>query len=81
VPVRSVKVALNSKDVGPSSDVEGVLAVSPQDGGTRLHWTADGTHLVGLLTTVPKGLVRSAAQKVIAEVLDALPAKRAEAGQ
>jgi carbon monoxide dehydrogenase subunit G len=75
VPDSLVRVTLRSKGIGSSSDVEGVLTLTPQDGGTRLHWTADVTRLGGLLKAVPSGLIRGAAQKVINDVWDNVQAK------
>ncbi len=79
-PDRSVKIALHSKGVGSTSEVETVATLAPQDGGTRLHWAADVTQLGGLLKMIPQGLIRGAAQKVIGEVLNGVQAKvRSEA--
>jgi carbon monoxide dehydrogenase subunit G len=75
VPETSVRVSLRSKGIGSSSDVETVLTLTPQEGGTRLHWAADVTRLGGLLKAVPSGLIRGAAQKVIGEVWDNVEAK------
>ena len=78
VPDSSVRVSLRSKGIGSSSDVEAVLTLAPQDGGTRLHWTADVTRLGGLLKAVPSGLIRGAAQKVITDVWNNVEAKLKE---
>jgi carbon monoxide dehydrogenase subunit G len=75
VPESAVRVALRSKGVGSSSDVETALTLTAQEGGTRLHWAADVTRLGGLLKAVPSGLIRGAAQKVIGEVWDNVEAK------
>jgi carbon monoxide dehydrogenase subunit G len=68
VPESSVRLTLFSKGIGSTSDVEAVLRLTPQDQGTRIHWTADVKQLGGLLKAVPKGLIGAAAQKVIADV-------------
>jgi carbon monoxide dehydrogenase subunit G len=75
VPDSSVRVALRSKGIGSSSDVEATLTLTPQDGGTRLHWAADVTRLGGLLKAVPSGLIRGAAQKIITDVWNNVEAK------
>jgi carbon monoxide dehydrogenase subunit G len=64
----SVRLALHSKAIGASSDVEAVLAMTPNEGGTALHWTAEVKTLGGLLKMVPQGLIRGAAQSVIDDV-------------
>ena len=53
------------------SPAERGLALTPQDSGTRVHWTADVKDLGGLLKAVPRGLVQAAAQKVIADAWEA----------
>jgi carbon monoxide dehydrogenase subunit G len=75
VPESRVRVTLHSKGIGTSSDVETALTLTPQEGGTQLHWVADVTRLGGLLKAVPSGLIRGAAQKVITEVWDNVEAK------
>jgi 2-furoyl-CoA dehydrogenase large subunit len=75
VPETTVRVSLRSKGIGSSSDVETVVTLAPQEGGTRLHWAADVTRLGGLLKAVPSGLIRGAAQKVIGEVWDNVEAR------
>ncbi len=75
VPETTVRVSLRSKGIGSSSDAETVVTLTPQEGGTRLHWAADVTRLGGLLKAVPSGLIRGAAQKVIGEVWDNFEAK------
>jgi carbon monoxide dehydrogenase subunit G len=68
VPATSTRLALRSKAIGASSDVEVVLTFAPTEAGTRVHWTADVKTLTGLLKLVPQGLIRGAAQKVISDV-------------
>jgi carbon monoxide dehydrogenase subunit G len=67
----------HARGIGSSNDVEAVLLLAPQDGGTRVHWTADVTNLGGLLRAIPQGLLRGAAQKVIADVWESIKAKLA----
>ncbi len=68
VPDRSVRVVVESRGIGSRSTVEAVLTLAPGDDGTRLHWSAAIRELGGLLKMVPQGLIRAAAQKVIADV-------------
>ena len=65
VPASSVRLAIHSKSIGASADVEAALSLTPQGGGTRVHWAADVVNLGGLLKLVPQGLIRGAAQNVI----------------
>lgn len=67
VPHQTVKVKLFSRGIGATTTVESVLALQPKDVGTAVHWTADVTEMTGLLKLVPKGLIASAAGKVIDE--------------
>ena len=67
-PGTATRLALTSKGIGSSSEVEALLTYTAQDGGTRVHWTADIKQLGGLLKAIPQGLIRGAAQKVIADV-------------
>jgi carbon monoxide dehydrogenase subunit G len=64
----TVQLSLKSKGIGSSSEVEAHLSLTPHETGTRVHWTADIKQLGGLLKAVPSGLIRGAAQKVIADV-------------
>jgi carbon monoxide dehydrogenase subunit G len=72
-----VRLALHSKGIGASSDVEAALHFTAQGGGTRAHWTADVKSLGGLLKLVPQGLIRGAADKVINDVWKQVEAKLA----
>src|SRR5262245_8889052 len=56
---------LVSSGIGASSTVEVTLTCAEKDGGTALHWSADITKLTGLLKMAPRGLIQSAANKVI----------------
>jgi carbon monoxide dehydrogenase subunit G len=62
------------KGVGASSTVAAVLDFTPEGSGTSVHWTGEITALTGLLKLVPKGLIQSAAEKVIADVWTAVRA-------
>jgi carbon monoxide dehydrogenase subunit G len=64
----TTRLSLHSKGIGSSSDVDVVLAYVAQDAATRVHWTADIQQLGGLLKAVPQGLIKGAAQRVIADV-------------
>jgi carbon monoxide dehydrogenase subunit G len=64
----SVRVLARSKGIGSSSAVEAALDFALVGQGTRVHWTADVKELGGLLKAVPQGLIKAAAQKVIADV-------------
>ncbi len=75
VPDQSVKLLLRSKGIGNTSTVEALLALAPQQSGTRVHWSAQVTEMGGLLKMVPQGLVRGAAQKVIADAWAAVEAR------
>ncbi len=61
------RLKLDSKGVGTTSQLEVVFTYASHDAGTRVHWTADITQLGGLLKAVPQGLIKGAAQKVIAD--------------
>lgn len=63
-----IRVAAVSKGIGSSSEVEATLGISPRDTGSRVHWQVEVKKLGGLLKAVPTGLVRGAAQKVIADI-------------
>jgi carbon monoxide dehydrogenase subunit G len=65
----SVRLSLASKGIGSTSDVEATLKLTPREGGTALHYSAEVKQLGGLLKAIPKGLIRGAAQKTIADVL------------
>jgi carbon monoxide dehydrogenase subunit G len=75
----SARVLLHSKGIGSSSEVEATLNLAPQDAGTRVAWVAEVKSLGGLLKLVPGGLIRGAAQKVVADAWDAVEAKLKEA--
>jgi carbon monoxide dehydrogenase subunit G len=72
VPGQSLKLLLRSKGMGNSSLVEALLAFAPGETGTRVHWQALVKEMGGLLKMVPQGLVRGAAQKVVADAWTAV---------
>ena len=67
-PVTTARYTVVGKGVGASSTVVAVLNFAPHDTGTVVTWTGEITALTGLLKLVPKGLIQSAAEKVIADV-------------
>ena len=71
----SARLLLHSKGIGSTSDVEAALAFTLEGSGTRVHWTADVKQLGGLLKAVPQGLIKAAAQKVIADAWTAVEGK------
>jgi carbon monoxide dehydrogenase subunit G len=71
----AVRLGVQSKGVGSTSEVEVSLALAAAGGGTRAHWTADVKSLGGLLKAVPQGLLRGAAEKVIQDVLAQMAAR------
>jgi uncharacterized protein len=70
-----VRAVAHAKGIGSSNDVEALMLFAPRDSGTRVHWTADVTNLSGLLKAIPQGLLRGAAQKVIADVWEKIKLK------
>jgi carbon monoxide dehydrogenase subunit G len=75
----SAKIGLHSKGIGSSSTVEATLTVAALgEAATRVHWVAEVKELGGLLKLVPGGLIRGAAQKVIADAWTTAEAKMKE---
>jgi carbon monoxide dehydrogenase subunit G len=72
------RLQLQTKGIGSTSAVGAAMTFAPHDGGAQVHWTADVTELGGLLKAVPQGLIKAAAQKVIADAWDAVE-KRVQA--
>src|SRR5262249_426641 len=68
-PNTSVRLLLRTKGIGSTSEVEASWSLQPQNGGSRLHWSVAVKTLGGLLRAVPQGLIKAAAQKVIADAL------------
>jgi carbon monoxide dehydrogenase subunit G len=71
-PPTGARVVMQSKGIGSSSEVEAVLALVGEAGGTRVHWVAEVKALGGLLKLVPPGLIRGAAQKVVEDAWNAV---------
>jgi carbon monoxide dehydrogenase subunit G len=71
----SLRISLQSKGIGSSSDVETNLTLCPTETGTRLTWVAEVKSLGGLLKAVPQGLITASAQKVIGDALNAVEEK------
>lgn len=71
----TARYLMANKGIGSSADVEATVALAPQDGGTRVRWTAEVKALGGLLKMVPSGLIRGAAQKVVNDAWNAVETK------
>jgi len=71
----SARLLLTTKGIGTTSTVEAAYSLVAVEKGTRMHWTADVTHLGGLLKAVPQGLLKATAQKVITDAWKALEMK------
>lgn len=67
-PDTSIRFSQQGKGIGSGSQVETLVTLEPKENGTHVHWKSDVTQLSGLLKAVPSGLIRGAAQKVIADV-------------
>jgi carbon monoxide dehydrogenase subunit G len=63
---------VKGKSIGATNEVEARLNVSGAEGQTKLSWVAEVKNLTGLLKAVPQGLIKAAAQKVIADTIAAL---------
>ena len=74
-PENRIRLLLQTKGIGSSSDVEATLILAAQDEGTRVHWTVDIQNVGGLLKMVPQGLMKAAAQKVMADVWTSVDAR------
>jgi carbon monoxide dehydrogenase subunit G len=68
VPENKLRLLAHTKGIGSSSDVEITLTLAQQGPGTRVAWLAEVASLGGLLKAMPHGLIKAAAQKVIADV-------------
>jgi carbon monoxide dehydrogenase subunit G len=79
IPGTSIFVQAHSKGIGSHSVVEAELYFTGQDQGTRIQWRATIQQLGGLLKAVPQGLIKAAAQKVIADVWQSVEARLAAA--
>jgi uncharacterized protein len=71
----AVRMAIASKGIGSSSQVDARLNISGLDSGSRVNWSADVTELGGLLKAVPQGLLKASAQKVIEDVWNGIETK------
>ncbi len=65
-----LQIDLVSKGIGSSSTVGISLGLAALETGTQAYWIAEIKELTGLLKLVPSGLIKGAAQKVIAEIWD-----------
>lgn len=63
---------VKGKSIGATNEVEARLTVAGAEGQTKLSWVAEVKNLTGLLKAVPQGLIKAAAQKVIADTVAAL---------
>lgn len=72
---QALKLLCHGKGIGSSNDVEMSLAFAEQEGGSRVHWSADVTNLGGLLKATPQMLLKGAAQKVIADVWESVKSR------
>lgn len=75
VPGQLARVQLSTKGIGTTSAVETTMNFQPHEQGTQIHWTASIKELGGLLKAVPQGLLKAAAQKVIADAWATVSAK------
>jgi carbon monoxide dehydrogenase subunit G len=76
-PESEARFRLEAKGIGSSSTVEATLTLVAKGEGTLLRYVAEITQLGGLLKMVPSGLIRGAAQKVVADVLTSIEKKLA----
>lgn len=78
-PPRSALMRIDATSVGVSMSIETRLSLSGTEGGrTLLDWQVRVFDMNGLITAVPAGLIRAAAEKVISDGWKALT-KRIEA--
>jgi carbon monoxide dehydrogenase subunit G len=70
-----LRLAIASKGIGSSSQVDAMMNIFGQDTGSRVDWSADVAELGGLLKAVPQGLLKASAQKVIGDVWNGIEAK------
>jgi carbon monoxide dehydrogenase subunit G len=78
-PDSKMRWLIHTKGIGSSSDAEVTVTLAAQDSGTRVEWIADVLTLGGLLKAMPHGLIKAAAQKVIADVWMRVETKITEA--
>src|SRR5688500_18445750 len=73
-PPEFALMRVSAQSIGVSMNIESRLSLSPLDDGraTRLAWEARVYDMKGLISAVPAGLVRAAAEKVITDGWKAL---------
>jgi len=64
-PPKSATMDVAARGIGVSMNVAAQLRVAPEDGGSRLTWTARIEELKGLISAVSPGLITAAADQVI----------------
>jgi carbon monoxide dehydrogenase subunit G len=74
-PSTFARLAVSSRGIGSSSEVEASLAFLPEQDRTRVRWTMQILSLGGLLKMVPTGLIRGAAEKVVKDAWNAIEAR------
>jgi carbon monoxide dehydrogenase subunit G len=67
-PESTMRLLAHTKGIGSSSDVEIALTLTQQGPDTRVEWVANVAHLGGLLKAISQGLIKAAAQRVVADV-------------
>jgi 2-furoyl-CoA dehydrogenase large subunit len=75
VSPNKIQLVTHTRGIGTSTDVTVDLQLTPRESGTRVHWAVQISNLGGLLKAVPQGLVKAAAQKVIADAWAAVEAR------
>ncbi len=79
-PGAAVGFRVATKAIGASSTVHIRLTFRAADSGTVVPWAGELTEVTGLLKMIPKGLLQSTAEKVIAEVWAAVSARLSSEG-
>jgi carbon monoxide dehydrogenase subunit G len=69
---QTVHLAVTSRGLAHASEARVHLHLSPAADGTCVRWTVEVVQLSGLLQTLPRGLLRGAANKVIQDILERL---------
>ena len=70
-PTRAT-MRIHSKGIGVEMEVESRLAISPENAGSRLDWSARVLKLKGLAATISSSLIRGAAEQTIMRGWDQL---------
>lgn len=73
-----VVVGVEAKGIGNKFGVESTLNILPDGNGTKLDWTAEITHMSGLVAAVGTTIIRAAADQVIKQGFDAMRTAIAE---